>query len=88
MIAMLVECTDYDYIYGILNVEAVDEEKVQQKIYEIKNKFYEEGFDDWSIKESDLLKLVNKIVLHIGNDGIVMADSTNLNVDANDYLIY
>ena len=45
MIAMLVECTDYDYIYGILNVEAVDEETVQQKIYEIKNKFYEEGFD-------------------------------------------
>ena len=41
MIAMLVECTDYDYVYGILNVEAVDEETVQQKIYEIKNKFYE-----------------------------------------------
>ena len=51
MIAMLVECTDYDYIYGILDVEAVDEETVQQKIYEIKNKFYKEGFDDWSIED-------------------------------------
>ena len=51
MIAMLVECTDYDYIYGILNVEAVEKETVQQKIYEIKNKFYEEGFDDWSIED-------------------------------------
>jgi hypothetical protein len=51
MIAMLVECTDYDYVYGILNVEAVEEETVQQKIYEIKNKFYEEGFDDWTIED-------------------------------------
>ena len=51
MIAMLVECTDYDVVYGILKVEAVDEETVQQKIYEIKNKFYEEGFNDWTIED-------------------------------------
>lgn len=51
MIAMLVECTDYDTVYGILNVEGVDEKTVQQKIYEIKNKFYEEDFDDWTIKD-------------------------------------
>lgn len=51
MIAMLVECTDYDTVYGILSVEAVDEEIVQQKIYEIKNKFYEEGFNDWTIED-------------------------------------
>ena len=51
MIAMLVECTDYDYVYGILEVKNVDEEMVQQKIYEIKNKFYEEGFDDWTIED-------------------------------------
>ena len=44
--------------------------------------------DDWSIREYELLKLVNKIVLCIGNDGIVIADSTNLSVDTNDYLIY
>jgi hypothetical protein len=51
MIAMLVECTDYDTVYGILSVEAVDEEIVQQKIYEIKNKFYEEGFNDWTVED-------------------------------------
>lgn len=51
MIAMLVECTNYNTVYGILKVEAVDEETVQQKIYEIKNKFYEEGFNDWTIED-------------------------------------
>jgi hypothetical protein len=51
MIAILVECTDYDTVYGILSVDDVDEETVQQKIYEIKNKFYEEGFDDWTIRD-------------------------------------
>lgn len=51
MIAMLVECTDYDTVYGILSVEGVDERTVQQKIYEIKNKFYEEDFDDWTIED-------------------------------------
>ena len=51
MIAILVECTDYDTIYGILSVEAVDEGTVQQKIYEIKNRFYEEGFDDWTVED-------------------------------------
>jgi hypothetical protein len=51
MIAMLVECTDYDTVYGILSVEGIDEKTVQQKIYEIKNQFYEEGFDDWTIED-------------------------------------
>ena len=51
MIAMLVECTDYDTVYGILKVEGVDEGTVQQKIYEIKNRFYEEEFDDWTIED-------------------------------------
>lgn len=51
MIAMLVECTNYDTVYGILSVEAVEEETVQQKIYEIKNKFYKEGFNDWTIED-------------------------------------
>lgn len=51
MIAMLVECTDYDTVYGILSVEGVDEEVVQQKIYEIKNRFYEEDFDGWTIED-------------------------------------
>lgn len=50
MIAILVECIDYDTIYGILSVEGVDEETVQQKIYEIKNRFYEEEFNAWTIE--------------------------------------
>lgn len=44
--------------------------------------------DDWSIKEDDLLEFVEKIVSYIGKEGIVIADSTNLSIDANDYLIY
>ena len=51
MIAILVECSDYDQIYGILSVDGIDEEVVQQKIYEIKNRFYEEGFDGWTIED-------------------------------------
>ena len=44
--------------------------------------------DDWSIKEYDLLEFVGKIVSCIGKEGIVIADCTNLSIDANDYLIY
>lgn len=51
MIAKLVECTDYDTQYGILTVENVSIEDVQQKIYEIKNKFCEENFNDWTIED-------------------------------------
>ena len=38
MIANLVECSDYDVHYGILTVENVSVEEVQNKIYEIKNR--------------------------------------------------
>ena len=51
MIARLVECSDYDEVYGILTVENVSAEEVQSKIYEIKNKFYDEGFDGWTIDD-------------------------------------
>ena len=51
MISNLVECSDYDVRYGILTVENVSVEEVQNKIYEIKNRFYEEGFDDWCIDD-------------------------------------
>ena len=47
MLAMLVD----DTIYGVLRVEGVDEKTVQQKIYEIKNKFYKEGFVDWTVED-------------------------------------
>ena len=49
MVARLVECCDYDVVYGILTVENVSVDTVQEKIYEIKNRFYDEGFDDWCI---------------------------------------
>ena len=49
MIARLVECTDYKMVYGMLVVKNMDSmEEVQNKIYEIKNKFNEQGIDDWS----------------------------------------
>lgn len=49
MIARLVECTDYKMVYGMLEIKNVDSiEEVQNKIYEIKNKFNEQGIDDWS----------------------------------------
>lgn len=51
MVARLVECSDHDYQYGILTVKNVDTEEVQKKIYEIKRKFGDEGFDDWCIDD-------------------------------------
>lgn len=51
MVARLVECNDYDVQYGILTVENVSVEEVQDKIYEIKKRFYDEGFDDWCIDD-------------------------------------
>jgi hypothetical protein len=51
MVARLVECSDYDVQYGILTVENVSVKEVQDKIYEIKNKFYDEGFEDWTVAD-------------------------------------
>lgn len=51
MIARLVECSDYDVQYGILIVENASLKEVQEKIYEIKNRFFYEGFDDWCIDD-------------------------------------
>lgn len=51
MVARLVECTDYDVIYGILTVDNVSADEVQKKIYEIKQKFLSEGFDDWTVED-------------------------------------
>ena len=50
-IMRVVECSDYDVFYGLLEVYNATEEEVQQKIYEIKNKFYEDGFADWTIDD-------------------------------------
>lgn len=51
MVAKLVECSDHDMHYGVLTVENVSAEEVQNKIYEIKAKFYAEDFDDWTIDD-------------------------------------
>lgn len=51
MIAKLVECTDYKMVYGLLEVKDVNEEEVQNKIYEIKNEFYENDIYDWTIED-------------------------------------
>lgn len=51
MVARLVECTDYDVTYGILTVDNVSADEVQKKIYEIKQKFLGEGFDDWTVED-------------------------------------
>ena len=51
MIARLVECTDDNMLYGILMVEDVNADEVQKKISEIKNRFYDEGFEDWTIDD-------------------------------------
>ena len=52
MRANLIECCDHEVIYGILTVENVSVEEVQNKIYEIKNnvKFLEEN-PDWTIDD-------------------------------------
>jgi hypothetical protein len=51
MVARLVECTDHDMQYGILTVENVSAKKVQEKIYEIKHKFSDVGFNDWTLDD-------------------------------------
>jgi hypothetical protein len=51
MVARLVECSDWDILYGILIVENVDINTVQDKIYQIKKKFYDQEFDDWTLDD-------------------------------------
>ena len=51
MKAILIECSDPGVVYGILTVENASAEEVQNKIHEIKNSFYEEGFNDWTIED-------------------------------------
>ena len=50
MKAKLMDCSDYEF-YGILEVVGVSAEEVQNKIQKIEEKFYEEGFEDWSIED-------------------------------------
>lgn len=51
MIARLVECSDYDELYGILTVENKSAEEVQETIYKIKNYLHSIGVDDWCVED-------------------------------------
>ena len=51
MIARVVECSDYNVFYGILEVKNISIEEVQEKIYEIKQSFDENNIDDWTIED-------------------------------------
>lgn len=51
MLAKLVECSDHRQIYGILRVEDKDWATVQNEIYKIKERFAEEGFNDWYLAD-------------------------------------
>lgn len=52
-IMTLNECTDYDMEYGYLVCEndEISVDEIQDKINEIKNKFYDDGYEDWDIEE-------------------------------------
>ncbi len=47
----LVECTDIDCCYGFLLFENATVEDMQNKIYEIKDDFYERDFNSWTIDD-------------------------------------
>lgn len=52
MFVRVVECSDHDILYGILDIDgSVDIRELQQKIYEIKAKFESEGRTDWTVED-------------------------------------
>lgn len=44
--------------------------------------------DDWSCSEDELQKIVSALAETLGKDGIIIADTTNLNVDPYAYIVY
>lgn len=47
---LMIECSDYNTIYKVLLFdENINKKEIQNKIYEIKNHFYNEDFDNWTI---------------------------------------
>lgn len=58
-IFLLVECTDYKEIYRtLLFNNNTPKKEIQNKIYEIKNNFYDNDFDGWTI--DDILEQLSK----------------------------
>ena len=58
IIIKLVESTDNDVEYGALMMPENLVKTVQKEIYDIKQSFYEEEFDDWSVE--DVLERLRK----------------------------
>ena len=57
---LVVECTNWEIIYTtLLFEESIDLKDVKKTIYEIKNRFYENNFDDWTVE--DLLNELSTI---------------------------
>lgn len=48
-VCLLRECQDYDKIYGIVILNNVSIKDFQKAIYDIKNEFYDNGYDNWCI---------------------------------------
>lgn len=53
MTYLLVECTDCSVIYRILHFEdtKITHSEIQDAIYEIKDKFYNEDYDGWLVED-------------------------------------
>jgi hypothetical protein len=47
----LVECTDRDVEYGIIELKNINVETFQNKIYEIKKDFLDKDIDDWTVDD-------------------------------------
>ena len=49
---ILRECTNNNVIYGVITIKSdIHVNDFQEKIYEIKNSFYESDFEDWTIED-------------------------------------
>ena len=44
--------------------------------------------DDWSCVESELEGIVSALAKTLGTDGVIIADTTNINVDPYAYIVY
>ena len=51
MIFRLIDAVENDTVYGYLEIHGVEKEVIQDKIYEIKNRFCDKAFNDWSIDD-------------------------------------
>lgn len=64
MILKLVECSDYDYDYGVLVVgnKNVTKDDIQDKIYEFKNSYKAYGYSSLKEMREDGYKTVDDLI--------------------------